>query len=129
MFAFVGVISNTSVRTLRAGSTVVAPNGEINADMETRKMIQTFIRELKTEYGGAETVRCSGGACFSTSTSSVSDPSCFLSIDAECVRESVMVAGLLAHGRRFGRATYGESERCKRWSNSAWLESWGVGVL
>ena len=48
MFACVGVMFNTSVSTVSAGSTSVAPKGEINADMETRKMIQLFIPELNT---------------------------------------------------------------------------------
>jgi hypothetical protein len=74
MFACVGVISNTSVNTVSAGSTSVAPNGEISADMETRKMIQLFIPGLKTLYGGPDTVRCSAvvsrGSVFSTSVMS-----------------------------------------------------------
>lgn len=71
MLAFVGVISSTPVNTLRAGSTVVAPNGEIKAEMETRKMIHVFIRELKIEYGGPDVCRCrvSRGPFFSTSAS------------------------------------------------------------
>jgi hypothetical protein len=49
IFALLGVISRTSVSTLSAGNTVVAPNGEIRADIDTRKIIQAFIRELKIE--------------------------------------------------------------------------------
>jgi hypothetical protein len=60
IFACVGVISNTPVNTVSAGSTSVAPKGEINADMETRKMIQLFIPGLKTLYGGPDMVRWSG---------------------------------------------------------------------
>jgi hypothetical protein len=57
ILAFVGVMSSTSVRTFNAGSTVVAPNGEINAEMDTRKMIQIFMLLLNTEYGGPDTCR------------------------------------------------------------------------
>jgi hypothetical protein len=58
----------TSVNTVSAGSTSVAPNGEIKADMETRKMIQLFIPAVKTLYGGPEAVRCScSGSVFSSS--------------------------------------------------------------
>jgi hypothetical protein len=45
--------------TLSAGRNVVAPKGEINADTETRKMIQTFIPRPWMEYGGPDTCRCS----------------------------------------------------------------------
>lgn len=66
-----GVISNTPVSTVSAGSTSVAPKGEISAEMETRKMIQLFIPALKTLYGGPEAVRCSAivsrGSVFPTS--------------------------------------------------------------
>ena len=48
MFACVGVMFNTSVSTVSAGSTSVAPNGEINAEIETKKIIQLFIPELNT---------------------------------------------------------------------------------
>jgi hypothetical protein len=67
----VGVIFKTSVNTVSAGSTRVAPKGEISADMETRNMIQLFIPALKTLYGGPEAVRCSAivsrGSVFSSS--------------------------------------------------------------
>jgi hypothetical protein len=48
MFACVGVISNTPVNTVNAGSNIEAPNGEMSAEMETRKLIQLFIRGLNT---------------------------------------------------------------------------------
>lgn len=107
IFALVGVISSTSVRTVSAGSTVVAPNGEINADIETRKIIHIFIRELNTEYGGPETCRCSvsRGPLFSTSISDDVPLSCsssFLSSDIDIVRDSAMLTG---HKRRVGRVT------------------------
>lgn len=96
MLALVGVMSSTPVRTLSAGRTVVAPNGEINADIETRKIIHVFIRELKIEYGGPETCRCNDslGPFFSTSNSGDVSLSCstsFLSSDNDNALDSVMV--------------------------------------
>ena len=96
MLAFVGVMFNTSVRTFNAGSTVVAPNGEINAEMDTRKMIQIFILLLNTEYGGPDTCRwrVSRGPLFSRSTSgdvSLSGPASFLSSDTDNALASLMV--------------------------------------
>jgi hypothetical protein len=111
MLAFVGVMSSTSVRTLRAGRTVVAPNGDINADMDTRKMIQVFILELNTEYGGPETCRCnvSRGPFFSRSNSwdtFVFLSESLLSSDNDIALEFVIVS--VVHGKKNGRATYGE---------------------
>ena len=48
IFACVGVIFSTSVNTVSAGSTSVAPKGEISAEIETKKIIQLFIPELNT---------------------------------------------------------------------------------
>ena len=74
IFACVGVMFNTSVSTVSAGSTSVAPKGEINAEIETRKIIQLFIPGVKTLYGGPDAVRCSVvvscGSVFSTSAMS-----------------------------------------------------------
>jgi hypothetical protein len=36
---------------------VVAAKGDMRADIETRKIIHTFILGLKIEYGGPETSR------------------------------------------------------------------------
>jgi hypothetical protein len=117
IFALLGVISRTSVSTLSAGNTVVAPNGEIRADIDTRKIIQAFIRELKIEYGGPEAWRCSVslGACFSIPTSgneSVSHSPCFLSADVDFARESIMATALV-HGKSGGCASCGG----RRWLN------------
>jgi hypothetical protein len=96
MLAFVGVISSTPVRTLRAGSTVVAPNGEINAEMDTRKIIHVFIRGLKIEYGGPDTCRCNVSRVPFFSTSNSCDESdSFLSSDIDSALESLMVS--IAH--------------------------------
>lgn len=54
MFAWVGVMSRTSESTFKAGKNVVAPNGDINAETDTRKMIHIFIPLPKTVYGGPE---------------------------------------------------------------------------
>lgn len=59
----------TSERTFRAGRNVVAPNGDIKADTDTRNVIQTFIPELKAEYGGPETCLCSISSTLLFSTS------------------------------------------------------------
>jgi hypothetical protein len=105
ILAFVGVMSSTPVNTLSAGSTVVAPNGEIRAEMETRKMIHDFIRGLKTEYGGPDTCRwrVSRGPYFSTSTSadvSLATSASFLSSVADVDLDSLMVVA--AHERQSG---------------------------
>jgi hypothetical protein len=110
MLAFVGVMSSTPVNTLSAGSTVVAPKGEISAEMETRKMIHVFIRELKIEYGGPDTcrLRVSRGPFFSTSTSgdaSLAAPGSFLSSDTDIDLDSLMVA---VHERQGGHTTVKE---------------------
>lgn len=109
MLALVGVISNTPVNTLSAGSTVVAPNGEIKAEMETRKMIHVFIRGLKTEYGGPDTCRwrVSRGPFFSRSTSgdaSLATSGSFLSSVADIDLDSLKVVA--AHERQ-GHTTVG----------------------
>lgn len=113
MFAFVGVMSSTPVRTLSAGSTVVAPNGEINAEIDTRKMIHVFIRELNTEYGGPDTCRCniSLGPLFSISISwdiSLSCSASFFSSDTETAVDSLMV--VTGHEGTNVGATDGEIE-------------------
>ena len=54
----VGVICKTSDRIFKAGRYVVAPNGDINADTDTKKMIQIFILLLKTECGGPVVCLC-----------------------------------------------------------------------
>jgi hypothetical protein len=71
MFTCDGVISSTSVKTVNAGRNVVAPNGDIKAETETRKMIHIFAPFDQTEYGGPETCLCnsSGRPFFSMSTS------------------------------------------------------------
>ena len=108
ILALVGVMYSTPVRTLSAGSTVVAPNGEINAEMETRKIIHVFIPELNTEYGGPETCRCnvSLGSFLSRSKSGDTSLSCstsVLSSDTEIALDLVIVSTV--HERRGGRAT------------------------
>lgn len=42
IFSCVGVILSTSVKISKAGKNVVAPNGEIKADMDTRNTIHIF---------------------------------------------------------------------------------------
>lgn len=111
MLAFVGVISNTPVNTLSAGSTVVAPNGEIKAEMETRKMIHVFIRGLKIEYGGPDTCRwrVSRGPFFSTSASvdaSLAASGSFLPLVADIDLDSLMVVA--THERQSGHTTVGK---------------------
>ena len=73
MLALVGEISSTSVSTLRAGSTVVAPNGDIKAEIETRNMIHVFIRELNTEYGSSGACFCNVSRCMFFSISACDD--------------------------------------------------------
>jgi hypothetical protein len=50
---------------------MLAPNGLIKADIDTKKMIHIFIRLLKTDHGGSETVRSTSdrSPAFSRSTS------------------------------------------------------------
>lgn len=71
MFTCVGVMWSTPVKTFSAGRKVVAPNGDIRAETETRKMIHIFAPFDQIEYGGPETCLCksSGRPFFSTSTS------------------------------------------------------------
>lgn len=112
ILAFVGVMSSTPVNTLSAGSTVVAPNGEINAEMETRKMIHVFVRGLNTEYGGPDTCRwrVSLGPFFSISTSddaSLAISGSFLSSDTDIDLDPLMV--VTAHERQDDHTTFGES--------------------
>ena len=45
----VGVISKTSESTLSAGRNMDAPNGDIRAEIDTKKIIQVFMPLLKTE--------------------------------------------------------------------------------
>jgi hypothetical protein len=58
-FNCVGVMSSTPVKTFNAGKKVVAPNGEINAEMETRRMIHIFDPGPQMVYGGSEGYCCS----------------------------------------------------------------------
>jgi hypothetical protein len=71
MFTCVGVMWSTPVKTFNAGRKVVAPNGDIRAETETRKMIHIFAPFDQIEYGGPETCLCksSGRPFFSTSAS------------------------------------------------------------
>jgi hypothetical protein len=71
-FNCVGVMSSTPVRTFNAGKKVVAPNGEINAETETRKMIHIFDPRPQMVNGGSEGCRWSRCKCplFSRCTSS-----------------------------------------------------------
>jgi hypothetical protein len=57
-FSCVGLISSTPVRTFRAGKKVVAPNGEINAETETRNIIHILEPGPQMVYGGSEGCRC-----------------------------------------------------------------------
>lgn len=107
MLALVGVMSSTPVRTFKAGRTVVAPNGDIKADIDTRKMIHVFIRELNTEYGGPETCRCSVscGLLFSKSSSCDVPVSCSIFLSS-----SEIDIALAVLGKRSDRAAYDEKK-------------------
>ena len=49
MLTCVGVMFNTLESTLSAGRNIDAPNGDIRAEIETRRMIHAFMPLLKTE--------------------------------------------------------------------------------
>jgi hypothetical protein len=91
MFNCVGVISRTPVRTFSAGKKVVAPNGEIKAETETRNMIHILEPGPQMVYGGSEGCRCNSLICpfFSTSGSFLISPC--LAVSSRDVLDSISV--------------------------------------
>jgi hypothetical protein len=62
-FSCVGVISSTSVKTLSAGKNVVAPNGDIKAEIETKKRIHILAPLPHIVYGGSDICLCNLPCC------------------------------------------------------------------
>jgi hypothetical protein len=91
IFNCVGVISRTPVRTFSAGKNVVAPNGEIKAETETRNMIHILEPGPQMVYGGSEGCRCNSLICpfFSTSSSFSNLPG--LAVSSRDVLDSIFV--------------------------------------